>query len=150
MNLPGAQHPKVIYIQPNKIFRSENDPPLSDMAGPVVVKTSWQGIDRRGNEARMYSASSGHFGTIPHVCSYEGMGEHHEVISNILFLPRQKYIGKHHWSILHESPPTNADLRTLWVTVFGIEGQSLVQANSPRQLSRAWVHSILGTFTTIL
>ena len=146
MGLPGARHCGVNYVQPKKIFRSESDPVLLGAVGPVVVKTSWQEIGRRGNEARMYRASHGQFGTIPHVCSYEGVGEHGEAASNILFLPRQEDIAKHHWPVFGDSPPGGPDLRTLWITVFGIEGQSLVQAKSPRELSRAWIHSILGGF----
>ena len=92
----------------------------------------------------MYRASSGRFGTIPHVCSYEGVGEHREVISNILFLPRNEDIDKYHWRIFSNDPPEKPDLRTLWFTVLGVEGRSLVEATSPRQLSRAWVHFILG------
>ena len=142
---PAWRH-KIKYIQPNEIFRTETDPVLSDMVGPVVVKTSWQEIGCRGNEARMYRASSGRFGTIPHVCSFEAVGEHREAASNIVFLPRQKDIEKLHWAIFGGRPPTKTELRTLWFTVFAFEGQSLVQANSPRQLSRALVHSILGVF----
>jgi len=150
VGLPGAQHCEVNYVQPKEIFRSESDTILSSAVGPVVVKTSWQEIGRRGNEARMYRASDGHFGTIPHICSYEGVGEHGEAASNILFLPRQEDIAKHHWPVFGGSPPVRPDLRTLWITVFGIVGQPLIQAKSPRQLSRAWVHSILGGFVTML
>jgi len=150
VNLPGARRHEVNYVQPKKIFRSDSDPILSDMVGTVVVKTSWQEIGRRGNEAEMYSASDGRFGTIPHVCSYEGVGEHREVVSNILFLPRQEDIAKRHWPIFGGDPPSEPDLRTLWITVFGVEGQSLVKSKSPRQLSRAWVHSMLGVFVAML
>lgn len=94
----------------------------------------------------MYHASSGRFGTIPHVCSYEAVGEHREVISNILFLPRDEDISKRHWPILCDHPPEKPEIRTLWFTVFGVEGRSLVEAKSPRQLSRAWVHFVLGVF----
>ena len=92
----------------------------------------------------MYRASNGQFETIPHVCSYEAVDEHHGVISNILFLPRDGDIARHHWPIFSEEPPERPDLRTLWFSVLGLEGQSLVEATSPRQLSRAWVHFILG------
>ena len=148
MNLPGSQCYEVNYIQPKEIFRSKCDPVLSGVAGPIVVKTSWQEISRRGNEAAMYCASNGRFGTVPHVCSYEGMSQHREVTSNILFLPRQEDITKHHWPIFGGNPPIKPDLRTLWFTIFSVEGQSLVQAKRPRQLSRAWVHFILGTSVT--
>jgi hypothetical protein len=66
-----------------------NDPVLSGLSGTIVIKTSWPGTDRRRNEAVMYCDSAGRFGTIPHVCSYEGVGEHREVISDILFLPQE-------------------------------------------------------------
>jgi hypothetical protein len=92
----------------------------------------------------MYRASNGQFGTIPHVCSYEAVDEHHGVISNILFLPPDADIARHHWQNFSEEPPERPDLRTLWFSVLGLEGQSLVEATSPRQLSRAWVHFILG------
>jgi len=129
------------------------------MVGKIVVKSSWQAIGCQGNEAKMYRTSNGRFGTIPHVCSYEGVGEHGEVISNRLFLPRPEDIAKHHWLILHVSStkpvvravlPKETDLRTLWITIFGIEGQSLVKAKSPRQLSNTLVHATLGGFTTML
>lgn len=150
MGLPRARHYEVSYVQPKEIFCSESDQTLSGTVGPVVVKTSWQKIGRRGNEARMYRASDGQFGTIPHVCSYEGVGEHGEAASNILFLPQQEDIAKYHWPVFGGNPPTGLDLRTLWVTVFGVVGQPLMQAKSPRQLSRAWVHSILGGFVAML
>jgi hypothetical protein len=92
----------------------------------------------------MYRASDGQFGTIPHVCSYEAVDRHHQVISNILFLPRDGDIAKYHWPIFSEDQPGKPDLRTLWFSVLGLEGQSLVEAKSPRQLSRAWVHFVLG------
>jgi len=93
----------------------------------------------------MYRAAGGRFGTIPHVCSYEGpMGEHREAALTILSLPLGEEIAKYHWPIFRGDPPAERNPRTLWITVFGVEGQSLVQAKSRRQLSRAWVRSILG------
>ena len=92
----------------------------------------------------MYRACSGRFGTIPHVCSYGVVGERREVVSNILFLPRDGDITNHHWPIFSDDPPETPELRTLWVCVFAVEGRSLVEATSPRQLSRAWVHFLLG------
>jgi hypothetical protein len=120
------------------------------MNDPVIVKTSWPGAARRGNEAAMYRASNGRFGTIPHVCSYEAVDKHHQVISNILFLPRDGEISRYHWPIFSEDQPEKPDLRTLWFNVFGLEGQSLVEAKSPQQLSRAWVHFVLGAFVGAL
>jgi len=114
------------------------------------MKTSWPDTSRRGKEAAMYRASSGLFGTIPHICSYEGVGEHRQVISNILFLPRDGDIAKYHWPIFSSDPPEKPDLRTLWFTICGVEGQSLVEATSPRQLSRAWVHFVLGASVGVL
>ena len=146
MNFPGTQHHKLNYVRPKEIFRSESDPVLPSVAGLVVVKSSWQEIGCRGNEARTYCASDGRFGIIPHVCSYEVVGEHHEAASNILLLPRQEDIAKHHWPVFGGDTPAEPNLRTLWVTVFGVEGQSLVKAKSPRQLSRTLVHSTLGVF----
>jgi len=148
VNLPEARRHEADYVQPKKIFRSDSDPILSDMVGTIVVKTSWQEIGRRGNEAEMHSASGGRFGTTPHMCSYEGVGEHREAMSNILFLPRQEDIAKRHWPVFSGDLPSEPDLRTLWITVFGVVGQSLVKSKSPRQLSRAWVHSMLGVFVT--
>ena len=139
----------VNYVQPAEIFRPESGSVLSDMDGPVVVKVNWQDINRRNNEAKMYRDSNGRFGTIPHVCSYEGVGEHREIISNILFLPQHEDITKRHWPVLGGDPPEKLGLKTLWFTVFGAEGQSLVRAKCPRQLSRAWVHSVLGAFMTV-
>jgi len=93
----------------------------------------------------MYRDSAGRFGTIPHVCSYEGVGGHREVISNILFVPQEDEI-KRYWPIFTNIPPRKPDIRTLMFTVFGVEGKSLVEAKSPRQLSRSWAHSLLGMF----
>ena len=134
------------YTQPREIIRSENDPVLSELTGTVVVKTSWPGIDRRSNEANMYRDSASRFGTIPHVCSYEGVDEHREVISNILFLPREIDITRYYWPIFTKTPPERLDVRTLGFNVLNVEGKSLVEAESPRQLSRAWAHFLLGVF----
>lgn len=150
VTIPGTRRHEVNYVQPKKVFRSEINPILSDMAGTVVAKASWPEIGRRANEAEMYNASDGRFGTTPHACSYEGVGVYGEVISNTLFLPRQEDIAKHHWPILRQDTPTRTDHRTLWITALAAEGQSLVRAKSPHQLSRAWVHSILGAFVTVL
>ena len=132
------------YTQPREIIRSENDPTLSELTGTVVVKTSWPGIDRRSNEANMYRDSAGRFGTIPHVCSYEGVDGHRQAVSNILFLPQEDDIQRCYWPIFTNTPPERPDIRTLRFTVFGVEGKSLVEAKSPRQLSRAWAHFLLG------
>ena len=129
-----------------EIFRSEDDPILSELAGTIVVKTSWPGTDRRRNEAEMYRDSAGRFGTIPHVCSYEGAGRHREVISNIIFVPREDSVEQCHWPIFTSLPPKRPEVRTLGFSVFSVEGKSLVKAKSPRQLSRSWAHSLLGTF----
>ena len=137
------------YIQPQEIIRSEKDPTLSDLVDTgdtVVLKTSWPPIDRRNNEANMYRASGGRFGTIPHVCSYEAVGKHREAISNILFLPAEDEIGQYYWSILSTTPPEKPDIRTLRFTVFAAEGKLLTEAKSPRQISRAWADSLLGAF----
>jgi len=134
------------YDQPLGIIRSVDDPILSELTGTVVVKTSWPGTDHRNNEAEMYRDSAGRFGTIPHVCSYEGVGEHRDVISNILFVPREGEIKRYYWPLFTDNPPKKPDIRTLKFTVFGIEGKSLVEAKSPRQLSRSWAHSLLGMF----
>lgn len=128
------------------ITRSEDDPILSKLTGTVVVKTSWPGTDRRDNEANMYRDSAGRFGTIPHVCSYEGAGRHREVISNILFVPQEADVGKYHWNIFINTPPVKPEVRTLRFTVFSAEGKSLMEAKSPRQLSRSLAHSLLGAF----
>ena len=96
-----------------EIIRSETDPILSKMNGPVVVKTSWPQITRRGNEAAMHRASDGRFGTIPHVCSYEAVGKNREVISNILFLPRDLDVADYHWPIFSDNSPEKPELRTL-------------------------------------
>ena len=132
------------YIQPREIIRSEKDPALSELVDTVVLKTSWPAIDRRTNEANMYRASGGRFGTIPHVCSYEAVGKHREAISNILFLPAEDEIGEYHWTIFSSTPPKKPDIRTLRFTVFAVEGKSLAEAKSPRQLSRAWADFVLG------
>ena len=92
----------------------------------------------------MYRASGGQFGTIPHVCSFEAVGVHREVISNALFLPRDWDVTTCHWPIFSGNLPEKPELRALWVSVLAIEGQSLVEAVSPRQLSRAWAHFLLG------
>jgi len=134
------------YTQPREIIRSENDPVLLELTGTIVTKVSWPGIDRQSNEANMFRDSAGRFGTIPHVCSYEGVGEHREVISNILFFPQENEIPRYYWPIFTNTPPESLDIRSLRFTVFGVEGKSLLEAKSPRQLSRAWVHSLLGTF----
>jgi len=129
-----------------KITRSAGDPILSTLTGTVVVKTSWPGIDRRDNEANMYRDSAGRFGTIPHVCSYEGAGRHREVISNILFVPRKADPNDRHWKVFAHNPPSDPEVRTLRFSIFSVEGKLLVEAKSPRQLSRSWAHSLLGAF----
>ena len=136
---------QLVYVQPKEITRSEDDPILSNLTGMVIVKTSWPGMDRRSNEAEMYRDSAGRFGTIPHVCSYEGAGGHREVISNILFVPLEGDVEKRYWNIFTNSPPRNPEVRTLRFSIFSVEGKSLVEAKSPRQLSRSWAHSLLGT-----
>ena len=132
------------YIQPEEIIRSEDDPTLSELTGTIVVKTSWPGTDRRTNKADMYRDSGGRFGTIPHVCSYEAVGRHREVISNILFVPQDADIKDRHWQIFKETPPSKPEVRTLRFSVFSAEGKVSVDATSPRQLSRSWAHSQLG------
>ena len=116
----------------------------------VTVKTSWPEAISRARGAAMYRDSNDRFGTIPHVCSYEGVDEHRQVISNILFLPHNEGVAKYHWSIFSDDPPERPDVRTLWFTVFGVEGQSLTEATSPRLLSRAWVHFVLGASVGVL
>ena len=98
----------------------------------------------------MYRASGGQFGTIPHVCSFEAVGKHREVISNALFLPRDWDITPCHWPIFSDDLPGKPELRALRVSVFAVEGRSLVDATSPRQLSRAWAHFLLGTSVSTL
>ena len=136
------------YIQPNEITRSEDDPILSQLTGTVVVKTSWPGTDRRSNEADMYRDSAGRFGTIPHVCSYEGAGRHRVVISNNLLVPQAQGddLVRYHWPIFDSEPPRKPEIRILKFSVFSVKGKSLVEAKSPRQLSRSWAHSLLGMF----
>ena len=138
------------YVQPGEIIRSEDDPILSELTGTIVVKTSWPGTDRRSNEASMYRDSAGRFGTIPHVCSYGGMGGHGEVISNILFVPQEGDVERYHWPIFTDVTPRKPEVRTLGFTVFSTEGKSLVEVKSPRQLSRSWAHSLLGAFVDTL
>ena len=87
------------------------------MIGSVVVKSSWHEVGRRGNEARTYRASDGRFGIIPHVCSYEGVGEHREAASNVLFLPREEDGKKYFWPLFVSDVPTEPNLRTLWVGI---------------------------------
>ena len=98
----------------------------------------------------MYRDSAGRFGTIPHVCSYEGVGEHHEVISNILFVPKEHDIREYHWPIFSNTPPKKPDIRTFRLNVFGVEGKSLIEARDPQQLSRALAHFLLGAFVDTL
>jgi hypothetical protein len=134
------------YVRPKEIVRSESDPILGDLTGTVVVKTSWPGTDRRHNEASMYRDSDGRFGTIPHVCSYEAVGKYREVISNVLLVPQGDDVEKRHWPLFETAPPKEPEIRTLRFTIFGAEGKLLVEAKSPRQLSRALANFLLGVF----
>ena len=133
-------------FQHREIVRSENDSALSGLTGTIVIRTTWPGIGRRSNEENMYRDCAGRFGTILHVCSYEAAGECREAISNILALslPPEDDIERDHPPISINTPPNKTDTRTLRFTVFAGEGKSLVEAKSPRQLSRAWADFVLG------
>jgi len=141
---------QLVYVQPIEIIRSDEDPILSQLTGTIVTKTSWPGMDRRDNEADMYRDSAGRFGTISHVCSYEGVDSHRQVISNILLVIEEANIRQYFWPIVVATPPKKLDIRTFRLTVFNVEGKSLVEAKTPRQLSRSWAHFLLGTFFDIL
>ena len=93
----------------------------------------------------MYRDSAGRFGTTSHVCSYEGVDKHRQVISNILLVIEESDIEQYYWPIFVETPPEKLDIRTFRFTVFNVEGKSLVEAKTPRQLSRSWAHFLLGT-----
>ncbi|KAF9645173.1 hypothetical protein BDM02DRAFT_3189948 [Thelephora ganbajun] len=141
---------RIKYIQPNEIIRSEDNPVLSELTGVVTVKTSWPGIDRRSNRVDMDCDSAGQFRTVPHACSYEGVGEHPEVASDILFFPHEDNIQQYRWKTFAKVPPKKPEVRTLRFATFGVERKSLVGARNPRQLSRALVHSLLGWLSTYL
>jgi hypothetical protein len=55
----------------------------------------------------MYYTSGSKFGTIPHIFIYEVVGEHHEVVSNTLFLPCHEDISKYYWPIFPTIYPRN-------------------------------------------
>ena len=126
--------------------RSENDSTLSGLTGTIVIRTTWPGIGQRSNEENMYRDSAGRFRTNPHVRSYKAAGEYREAISKILtlFLPPAGYIERDHQPAFADKLPDKLDTGTLGFTVFAGEGKSLVEARSPRQLSRAWADFLLG------
>lgn len=94
----------------------------------------------------MFKDCGGLFGVMPDVCSYEVTGEHHEVISNILFLPAEDEIKKRHWPLFTTVPPEPKalDIRTYRQSIFNCHGKSLTGAENPRQLSRGWADCLLG------
>jgi hypothetical protein len=94
----------------------------------------------------MYRNPADWVGAIPHLCSYQGVGEHREVISNILFVPQENDTEQFHRPIFSDTPPEEPHVRTLGFNVFSVEGKSLTKAKSPRQLSRALAHFLLGAF----
>ena len=100
----------------------------------------------------MFRACKGRFGVIPHMYSYEVAGEDGQPISNILFFPEGKVPKDRHWPIFSKNVPTEHDVRIYSHTLFGpdAEGASLIHAENPHQLSRAWAHSLLGALAATL
>ena len=149
----GGPDTQLKYFKPSKIIRADGDPTLEGMAKPkktVVLKTSWPGLDRRHNEAKMYQDCNGRFGVMPHVCSYEVTGEYGEVISNILFFPDEDRIGDYYWPIFPSTPPTKFDIRTYNHSILGPNGRQFIHAENPFELSRAWACSLIGTLVVML
>ena len=116
----------------------------------TILKSSWQGDDRKVVERDMYTAAGGHFGTPSHICSYEGRQQSGEPISNCLFLPHKDRLEHHHWKLLSETTPSAAEIRTLCYSIFQLVGHSLITATSSWELCLALVHAMLGMIVTIL
>jgi hypothetical protein len=134
------------FVQPKGITFSEDDLIPSELTGAAVIKPSWPGTDCQDNEMDRYRDSAGRFGMISNM--YEG--EYCDVISNVLFVPQEDDIKRRCWQLFTDGPPRGADNRTFRFTVFGVEGKSLIEAKSPRQLSRAWASFLLGAFVDIV
>ena len=98
----------------------------------------------------MFCDSSGRFGVLPHVCSYEVKDEYGEVISNFLFFPAQAKLAEYHWPIFSKEPPKNLDTRTYKHSIFIPDGKDLRTAESPFHLSRAWADSLLGVLVVVV
>ena len=77
---------------------------------------SWGGKGRRCTVSLRAARNDSERGFVRRV------GEHCEVISNVLFLPRNEDIAKYHWPIFSDDPPEKPDVRTVWFTAFGVEG----------------------------
>ena len=152
--LVGGPVTQLEYYKPSEIIRAEGDPTLEGLANKpkktVVLKTSWPGLDRRHNEAKMYQDCNGRFGVMPHVCSYEVTGRYGEVISNVLFFPEQDKIGDHHWAIFSSTTPTEFDIRTYNYSILGPNGKQFIHAENPFELSRAWACSLIGALVVVL
>ena len=98
----------------------------------------------------MFRDCSGRFGVMPFLCSYDVTGEYGEVISNILFFPDEGEIGHYFWDIFHDAPPKSLDIRIYKNAIFRSKGKLFTEAESPHQLSRALVHSLLGVLAFIV
>ena len=98
----------------------------------------------------MFLDSSGRFGVMPHVCSYEPSGKNGEVISNILFFPEEGEIEAHYWNVFGLPMPQRLDIRTYKQTILASCGEKFTEAESPQKLTHAFAHSLLGVLVFTL
>ncbi|KAJ3515946.1 hypothetical protein NLJ89_g1437 [Agrocybe chaxingu] len=146
---PCKRENDIRYFEPRGFASSHETQDLrKEFQKPLIVKISWQQDELKEVEPGMYKASNGRFGTVSHICSYEGTYEGGRPISNHVFLPREHEIKSAFWKLFRDTPPTAAETRTMCYSFFSLEGHSLVEAKSSRELCEALIHGVLGWLST--
>ncbi|CAA7263360.1 unnamed protein product [Cyclocybe aegerita] len=127
---PYKRENDIGYFEPRGFTPSHETQDLrKEFQKPLIVKISWQQDELKEVEPGMYKASNGRFGTVSHLCSKD------EIESAF-------------WKLFRDTPPIAAETRTMCYSFFSLEGRSLVEAESSRELCEALIHGVLGWLST--
>ncbi|CAA7263345.1 unnamed protein product [Cyclocybe aegerita] len=123
---PYKRENDIGYFEPRGFTPSHETQDLrKEFQKPLIVKISWQQDELKEVEPGMYKASNGRFGTVSHLCSKD------EIESAF-------------WKLFRDTPPIAAETRTMCYSFFSLEGRSLVEAESSRELCEALIHGVIG------
>ncbi|THU82290.1 hypothetical protein K435DRAFT_691801, partial [Dendrothele bispora CBS 962.96] len=112
----------------------------------LVAKFSWPSQQKRALEPTVYNASDSEFGTPVHLLSFEVILPDGSVWSNAYFLPTSSEAPAAFLSSgkTNEEMSEDPDYRSMWVTVFVGDGESLENCDSALDLCECLLQAALG------
>ncbi|THU76885.1 hypothetical protein K435DRAFT_125215 [Dendrothele bispora CBS 962.96] len=148
---PTRYHEVELVITPPSTCIKKEVLTLDDLlCYPLVAKFSWPSQQKRALEPTVYNASGSDLGTPVHLMSFEVTLSDGSGWSNAYFLPTSSKARAAFSGNTSEDTFEDPDHRSMWVTVFVGDGESLENCTSALDLCECLLQAALGELNVFL